>query len=177
MGTKMAARSILASAVFGLFVALTSAQAASIFSQAPCAPFPGPCVGFDADDPIPVIRKFSFNAPGPGTAQVTFHGTADCGIVASNVDEGLDLVSQIVTQASAPASLTGPGGLRHSVVFKDSPEHVLGGIQTFNLASTRVIKYRNGGRKEVFFKIERLAMDTTTVCSIWNAVFSVVYVP
>ncbi len=114
--------------------------------------------------------------PSSGAVEITFHGAAYCSS-STIADSVVDLTSQIVTSTTAAVNVNGPGGLRHAVTLKDESDHALNSSTTFNLASTRVIRYPSGGSKSVFFKFERLRMDTGTRCYIYNATFSAVFVP
>ena len=151
-------------------------SAAKIFTQSPCTVSGGPCKSFYFGDPIPVIRGFSFTLPSAGTAEVTFHGSAVCSS-SESTDRVVDLASQIVTTPTAAVNANGPGGLRHALVLKDEVEHDFSSSDTFNLASTRVITYTSGGNKAVYFKMARSRMDARTACTIYNATFSVTFIP
>lgn len=160
--------------------ALTPAAAAPLIqTQDPCVGENGYCLSFLDDDPIPVIRSITFNAPSAGTAAVKFHGSLLC-----NNDffrpAVTDVVSQIVTDANAEPNMNGPGGLRHAIVFTAGPDPFGGGMDkadTFNLDSTRVVPIDGPGIWPFHFKIARLRMDGGTFCYVYNAAFTVVFVP
>jgi hypothetical protein len=48
---------------------------------------------------------------------------------------------------------------------------------TFNLASTRVFAIPAAGTRTYYFKLARITMDPVTFCYVYNAAFSVVFVP
>ena len=160
--------------VFGMVLGLLcfglkQANAAAVFAQNPCVGSEGYCYVLLPTGPT-FTRSFQFNAPGPGRALATFHGTAYC---ASNTTGRvvIDLTTQIVPTLGADVQAHGPGGLRHVSVLENE------GQTTFNFASTRVLAYPNGGTKTVVFKLLRARMDAFTQCYIYNAAFSVTYTP
>jgi hypothetical protein len=170
------------------FVALVAAVAAPVTpsvaapliqTQEPCFTADGYCLYFAAVDPIPIVRSVSFNAPSAGTAAVKFHGSLIC-----NNDffrpAVSDVVSQIVTDAATVPDVNGPGGLRHAIVFTAGPDPFFGGMDkadTFNLNSTRVVSIAGPGVQQFHFKIARLRMDGGTFCYVYNAAFTIVFVP
>jgi hypothetical protein len=156
-----------------------SAMAAMIVTQEPCAN--SPCVSFNEDDanPIPVIRSAGLNAPSAGTAMIRFHGSLNC------FNEFLrprvvDVVSQIVLNVADTPDPNGPGGLRHAINFARGEDPFFGGLNkanTFSLRSTRVVQIAGPGPHTFHFKIARLRMDSSTSCAVYNAAFSIVFVP
>jgi hypothetical protein len=165
-----------------LSVFATAAVAAEIRTQLPCTSPSGYCLRFFAeDDEIPVIRTFRFNAPSAGTAAVGFHGSLVCSgpIVApiNSTDTVVDLVTQIVAAADAVPVVSGRGALRLATVLKHTPEHALISSDTFNLASTRVFPIQAAGTQTYRFKIAALRMDALTTCLVYNAAFTVHFVP
>ena len=179
---KRCLRPILLVAVLGCLCvfALPAGAAALIKTQPPCSTTTF-CKSFADTGNIPVIRSFSFTAPGAGTAEVTFHGSMVCndGNTSQSNPVVVDVVSQIVTTSNAAPSATLPGGLRHAAVWEPLIVNVLftGFTSTFNLASTRVVAISGPGTKSYYFKIGRLRMDPDTSCVVYNAAFSVVFVP
>lgn len=153
-----------------------ASAAAVIRTQAPCAGPSGYCLRFDAGAAIPVIRSFQFNAPSKGTAAVSFHGSLVCsnGAIADKV---VDFATQIVTSAGAVPVVNGPGALRLAMVLKDSPEHALATTDSFSLASTRVFGIAAAGVRTFYFKIASLRMDASTFCLVYDATFTVQFVP
>lgn len=158
-----------------------SAEAGNL-SQAPCSPVLGSavpqadqyCFSFNAGDAIPVVRAFSFNAPSKGTGILTFNGSMSCSSFNTETSAVVDLASQIVTNVNAAASVSGPGGLRHGVrILPDS----LGNSDSFNLASTRTIRFAAAGPKTFYFKLTSLRMDALTSCYVYNAAFSMSFAP
>lgn len=163
--------------------AAAATDAAEIRRQAPCASnLTGNCLQFGAEGEIPVVRSLRFNAPNAGTAAVSFHGSLVCaGSTVSEVepaDMTVDLATQIVAAADAVPTVNGPGGLRLLTVLKNSPEHSEASAATFNLASTRVFRFPAAGTQTYRFKIARLrSMDPDTACAVYNAAFTVIFLP
>ena len=150
--------------------------AAVIKTQIPCTPIDGYCRVFSYAQTIPTIRNFSFTAPSAGTAQVTFHGSMYCSNADSNPGNGvIDIASQIVDDPNAAADAVGPGGLRHAARLM--PNTGAANSTTFNLASTRVFTIGGAGVKSYRFKMTKVTMNTGTVCFVYNASFSVVFIP
>jgi hypothetical protein len=111
---------------------------------------------------------------------VTFHGELVCSVFSTAFSPRVvDLVSQIVTASNATPSATLAGGLRHAFVFTPPIPNVIytGYTTSFNLASTRVVAVTSAGNKNFYFKIARQRMDVGTSCVVYNAAFSVVFVP
>lgn len=157
----------------------TTADAASAKPQGPCDYTSGLCVAFDFDDTIPVIDSYSFNMPAAGTAVVMFDGTMHC-VVNSNAQNVnvVDLGTQIVPNAATVADYMGPGGNRYAMRLHHLTDvGTFGPSTTFNLAATRTFKYNAGGKKDVFYKINKLRMDSATACSILAASFTVLILP
>src|SRR5262245_56995066 len=152
-------------------------SAGIIESQEPCAGPDGYCLEFSAGETIPVIRTLDFNAPSPGTAAVSFHGSAYCLKTGSLEDKIVDLVTQIVGSPTETPVPTGPGALRMAVVLKDASNHTLNTSDTLNLASTRVFAFATAGIQQFSFKIEPLKMDASTSCFVYNAAFTVHFEP
>jgi hypothetical protein len=174
--TRLVMLGLVALALVFAYASAGSAATAKpvIRSQAPCAALP--CVHFEDNTSIPAIRQFQFSVPSAGTAAVSFTGSLNC-YVGGTTPRVVDLVSQIVTTSGANPSLGGASALRHSDVVHEfeSPNFTFG--EAFNLASTRVIAYGSGGTKNVYFKIAKLRMDTSMECDVYDAAFSVVFVP
>lgn len=170
---KIIQRIGITGAVVGLVGLAGVAAAAVIVKQAPCVTPDGYCVRFFAGDPIPLIRSFTFNAPSAGTASVTFHGTMVC-THHDNAIAVVDLVGQIVGSAGAVPNASGPGGSRYSIVMVESID---GTADTFNLASTRVMPVGSAGPRTVYFKLRAVRMDVNTDCIVYNAAFSVIFIP
>lgn len=152
-----------------------------IRTQAPCPlAVPGGtgagayCFSFAPGDPIPIVRAFPFNAPSAGKGSLTFHGTMSCSSFNTTTYAVTDFVSQIVTDVNAVPDVKGPGGLRHGVVLLPNS---VGNTDTFNLASTRVISIPAAGPRTFYFKLAPLRMDANTRCYVYNAAFSITFVP
>jgi hypothetical protein len=120
---------------------------------------------------IPVIRSFQFNAPSKGTAAVSFHGSLVCANQNVPGDRVVDFETQIVGAPGAEPNMKGPGGLRLAARL------LFGTSDTFNLASTRVVSIPAAGARTLYFKIAPRQMDTNTYCLVYNAVFTVQFVP
>jgi hypothetical protein len=167
----------------GLMLALSAAPgspasaAATIVSQVPCAIAVGSyCTYFlPSTNPIPVIRSIKFNAPSAGNASVSFHGTLYC---ANNAGEGnsrvVDVVSQIVDRSGRVPDVNGPSGLRHAIVLVGMTK---GTSDTFSLASTRNFAIVGPGIQTYYFKMQQLRMDADTKCYVFNATFTVIFIP
>jgi len=91
------------------------------------------------------------------------------------VEEVVDLAAQIVTAGPAVPDPNGPGGLRLAEAFAAPKTIALS--DTFNLASTRVVTIPAAGAHKFLFKISVLRMDPQTACYVYNAAFSVVFIP
>jgi hypothetical protein len=156
----------------------TAADAAEIRRQGPCSSRLEYCVAFETDGEIPIIRSFRVNAPRAGTAAVTFHGSLACGKVTTETgDRFLELVTQIVAAADAVPAATGPSALRVFMVLTDSAANTVRPSQTFNLASTRVFTIQASGSQTYHFKIAAITADDGTACAVYNAAFTVHFVP
>jgi hypothetical protein len=162
----------------GLTSLAGSASAAAVIkSQTPCVPNPNYCRQFTWTGSIPTIRNYNFTAPSKGTAMVQFHGTAVCENGGGVADGGLVIFrSQIVDEPDAVPDSHGPGGLWHGA--RMLPQQTLAsGRVTFNLASTRTFAIPAAGTKSFRFRIARVNMSTDTYCFIYNASFTVVFIP
>ncbi|MGD9509350.1 MAG: hypothetical protein AB7I59_17975 [Geminicoccaceae bacterium] len=117
------------------------------------------------------IRDFTFKAPSKGTAQVSFHGSLLCAADLTAGSKVVDLVTQIVNSTTATASPSGPGGLRQALVIPPNTS------DTLNLASTRVFTFNSAGSQIYRYRVRPLRIDSGANCYIYNATFSVVFVP
>jgi hypothetical protein len=168
----------LAACLTVLIGVAAAAGAAEIRRQGPCSSRIEYCLAFGANGEIPIIRTFRVNAPRAGTAAVTFHGSLACGKVTEETgDRFLDLVTQIVTAGDAVPAPMGSGALRAFMVLKDSEANSGRPTQTFNLASTRVFTIQAAGTHTYHFKIAAVQMDEGTACAVYNAAFTVLFVP
>jgi hypothetical protein len=150
--------------------------AANIVSQPPCTSGSGYCLQFQAGNPIPVIRSINFNAPSAGKAAVTFHGSMVCSN-GSVTDKVVDFATQIVFRSTDTPVVDGPGGMRQAIVLKDSSDHTFNTTDSLNLASTRYVTFTAAGRRTFYFKIVPLRMDASTSCVVYNAAFTVLFLP
>ena len=151
----------------------TASAAAMIKSQAPCVTVNGYCLSFSSASSIPIIRSIKFTAPSAGTASVTFHGSMIC----SNTGDDsrvVDLTSQIVPKSTLAPDPNGPGGLRHAIVLFS---RTVGTSDSFSLASTRDFNIAGAGPHNFHFKMQKLRMDANTSCYVYNAAFSVLFIP
>ena len=162
---------VTAGALF--FGAADASAAAQIKSQAPCTNGGDNCFNFGSGiagvgnfD----IRAFAFTAPSKGSASVTFHGSLLCGVPPGGVAKVVDLVTQITNSAST-ALQQGPGGMRQAAVIFPNTS------QTFNLASTRVFTFSAAGSQTFRFRVRPLRIDAGANCYIYNAAFSVIFIP
>ena len=170
-------RVVLASTflVAGVIVAPPEpASAAAVMkSQAPCGTGSGPCFNFG----VGIVglgqfslRTYSFKAPSQGSAEVVFHGSLLCSADSSSY-KVVDLVTQITNASSATASASEPGGMRQAMVLEPSTS------DTFNLTSTRVVTYKAAGAQTFNFMVRPLRIDSGANCYVYNAAFSVVFIP
>lgn len=146
-----------------------SSRAEKIIGQEPCVTAEGYCVFFHSGDPISVVRSFTFVTPSRGSVLALFQGRIEC-IQVSGTDVGeIDFAAQIAKKKDlTPVDANGPSGLRYHAVLNGYP-----GV--FNLATYRVISYREAGPKTVEFRISRLSQALTVNCAIYTAAFSVVF--
>ena len=163
--TGMAVSIGLALALPGLLAAAAPARAA-VLTQPPCvAASNDHCVQFLNTGAIPLVRRITFRPVSAGKAVVTFHGSVVC-TTTSGGKGHVELVSQIVTGAAVPDE-TQPGGLRHNSTLPPQ------GRVSFNLASTRVFNVPASGTFVYLFKIARVQMTASTICRVYNAVFTI----
>ncbi|HMR30658.1 MAG TPA: hypothetical protein PKA13_02225 [Geminicoccaceae bacterium] len=155
------------------FGAGEASAAAVIKSQSPCTNGGDTCFNFGSGI-VGLgnfsIRTFSFTAPSKGSASVTFHGSLLCGVPAGTNAKVVDLVTQITNSAST-AQQQGPGGMRQAAVILSNTS------QTFNLASTRVFTFNAKGTQTFQFRVRPLRIDSGVNCYIYNAAFSVIFIP
>jgi hypothetical protein len=160
---------------------MSSANAASVKAQGPCAYTNGLCATFGFDAVIPTIGSYTFTVPAAGaTAIITFNGTMQCaanGPFADEFHDVIDLASQIVTTPNAIPAYTGPGGQRYAMRLHFGNPDSNTPSTTVNLATTRTIRYNSGGAKSVFYKFNRLRMDSGTRCNVFAAAFTVLITP
>jgi hypothetical protein len=159
-----------------MVLASVSAFAAVLIqSQAPCVSPPfNHCFFFQSTDPIPVITDIRFEAPGEGIASVSFHGTLVCSsTAAAGEPRVVDLVSQI-TSRPGNAAVDGPSGLRHAMVLLGT---AAGTTDTFTLNSAREFQIDGAGKHRFFFNLLKLRMDASTSCIVYNAAFTITFVP
>jgi hypothetical protein len=159
-----------------------AAGGVEIRRQAPCIAPSGFCLRFEGSDveipEIPVVRTTRFNAASAGTAAVSFHGSLHCSNdVLPRSDRIIDLATQIVAAADAVPTVSGPGALRLASVLKVSEGDRFFATETFNLASTRVFAIPEAGLQTYRFKIAALRMDAGITCLVYNATFTVLFVP
>jgi hypothetical protein len=167
---------MLGTAVLGVLAAPApdASAAALIQTQAPCANGGASCfnfgvgiVGLGQFD----IRTFTFRAPSKGNAAVSFHGSLLCGADLSAGNKVVDLVTQITNSAGATAQPNLPGGLRQATVLAPNTS------QTLNLASSRMVRFNAAGSQTFHFAVRPLRIDAGTNCYIYNAAFTVIFIP
>lgn len=156
-------------AAFVLSGQVTGHAIAATFTQDPCVSSEhAGCVRFGATGDIPTIRTMALPLPA-GKAKLTFHGTLYCAKSGSSPGR-VELVSQIVAGDGLPTD-SGPSGLRHAVLLETGKTS-----QTFNLHSTRVFRSPEGNN--VFnFMIARRSMSASVECIVYNATFTMQYLP
>ena len=160
-----------------IFCAMPASAAPLIQTQNPCVdPETGECLQFSGGPAltIPIIRTFKFNAPSAGTAEVTFHGSMLCANSGS-IMQVVDVITQIVIGNAPSSDWNGPGALRLAQTIE--PNTPNDKSDTFNLASTRVITIPAAGVRKFSFKMTPLRVDDHITCFVFNATFSVVFVP
>lgn len=160
-----------------LFVTLFtgSAHAAFAKTQSPCVTASSSCLSFNGANVPATLRSFGYNPAKAGVAVATFHGSLNCANTGTS-RATIDLVTQIVDSAAAPVQLTGPGGLRHQTLLPPKSGGTNSSV-TFNLASTRTFTIPASGPRTVILKLRKQRMDAGTVCFLYNAVFTVIFVP
>lgn len=161
----------------GMVVAVVAfagdALAATIKTQPPCGSGEASCGSFSSNTAQQFdIRTFTFKAPSKGAAEVTFHGSLICANETSN-QKTVALVTQIVNAAAATASPGEPGGLRHALLLQP----IVYASDTLNLTSTRVVSFGAAGSQTFRYRVRVVFMDPGITCDIYNAAFSVVFVP
>ena len=175
---KATVAAVIVSCLSFLAIATTASAAALIQTQKPCVSASGFCLSFSAPgNAIPIIRSIAFTAATTGTAEVTFHGSLYCANTSGTIsDKVVDVVTQIVDRINSTVDPNGPGSLRLAVVLKDTQQNAQNTSETFNLATARVLVLSPGTYK-FSFKIAALRMDPGTTCYVYNAVFSIIFVP
>lgn len=152
------------------------AQAASV-AQGPNCPN-GVCAQFAATTTIPPINSFRFTMPAAGHVVVNFNGSLYCG--ASGVTPGdrvIDLYSAIAQNATSVPTLAADSTTRIAHVLKDEADHTFDPSTSFNLSTTRAIKYTSGGTKTVYFLMSRARQDAGVVCTVYGGSFTVIRTP
>jgi hypothetical protein len=158
-----------------------SVGAATVLStQPPCTNSEGYCKAFFYNYDVPIIRSFTFNAPGPGVAQVFFNGSVQCSNLERNFLAVVDLQSQIVTSTGAQPNANAPSGLRLATVLEDADvlpyvNVTVPKFDSFDLASTRMFAISKAGNQTYHFKIGKLRIDPIVFCVVYNASFSLIF--
>lgn len=151
------------------------AQAMSIRGQDGCRENAGrPCLQFDHDDPIPVIRTFEIAAGRPGVYELHFNGSLECKNTSAS-RAVVDLVSQINTDGEGTPSAAGQSGLRHAVVFDSRVPGKPPPRESFSLFSIRTLATAIPNQI-VSFRLQRSRMDPGTRCRLFNNSFSSIFV-
>ena len=151
----------------------TVSAAALIQTQSPCDAGGDACFNFGVgiEGGQFDIRAITFKAPSKGRAAVSFHGSVVCGAGNTAGNKVVDLVTQITNSSNAIASPRGPGGLRQATVLAPITS------QTLNLASTRVVTFQAAGTQTFRLRVRPLRIDADTNCFIYNATFTVIFIP
>jgi hypothetical protein len=165
-------------AVFVAAVGPASAQTVRIFQQPPCNLLKGVCISLNpARLKTATLRAYTFNAPGPGVASVSFTGTMTCvnNQVGTFGNLGVfDFETQITTESTLIPDYNAPSGARWTAQLPPATTAVAYS-QAVNIASTRRIVFQTGGSKTVYFRYTVNRLDQGTSCSVWSAGFDVVY--
>ncbi len=151
-----------------------AAAAATIKTQAPCTNGGDNCFNFGVGILGLVefdLRSFTFKAPSKGNAAVSFNGSLVCGADLSGNNRVVDLVMQITNSTSGAASANLPGGLRQAMVLATNTSN------TFNLAATRVFTFNGASTQTFHYRVRPRRIDPGTNCFIYNAAFTVVFIP
>lgn len=151
-----------------------ASAAAQIKTQEPCTNGGDNCfnfgvgiVGLGQFD----LRSFTYKAPSKGSAEVSFHGSLLCAADPGSVFKVVDLVTQITNSTTGTIGAGLPGGLRQAMVLAPNTSN------TFNLASTRVFTFKAAGSQTYHYRVRPLRIDGGTNCYVYNAAFTVVFVP
>ena len=151
-----------------------ASAAAQIRTQEPCTNGGDNCfnfgvgiVGLGQFD----LRSFTYKAPSKGNAEVSFHGSLLCAAEPGSTYKVVDLVTQITNTTAGTIGPGLPGGLRQAMVLAPNTSN------TFNLASTRMFTIKAAGAQTYRYRVRPLRIDSGSNCYVYNAAFTVVFVP
>jgi hypothetical protein len=161
-----------------VFASTPASAVALIQTQPPCTTAGGACMSFSGTDTIPtLIRSIAFSAPSKGKAAVSFTGSMFCQNNDSELSRVLDFVTGITLNQGAVPTLSDSGALRQAMRLAPLFTGTVQMSATFNLASTRVFAVPAAGVQNYFFKLNTLRMDSTTACTIYDASFTIIFIP
>jgi hypothetical protein len=177
MAVTVFLRLISVGALLGGFLLLATPAATAdsrIRFQAPCNQLREPCREFDYDDPLPKsLRTFRFFVPSPGRVLYLFNGSMICGTRGpTTARRTVHIITQIGTDPDVVPEEGDPGAVVHQVIFPASSDIVR---QSFNLSSTRGVRYMVSGEFPAFFKVRSLTRDVGTFCRFEQLSFSAVF--
>jgi hypothetical protein len=179
---EAALRSIVSVLLAVAAIALAGPAAADevkIFEQAPCELSKDTCVAVSPSRlKTGTLRSFSFTAPAAGVATITFNGTMTCAntqVGTFGAVGGFDFETQITTQSSLIPDYNEASGARWAGQLP-SATTAISPSQSVNVASTRRISFKSGGKKTVYMRYLINRLDQGLTCSVWSAGFSVLYV-
>lgn len=151
-----------------------ASAAAQIRTQAPCTGGGDNCFNFGAGivglgqfD----LRSFTYKAPSKGNAEVSFHGSLLCAAEPGSAYKVVDLVTQITNTTDGTIGPGLPGGLRQATVLAPNTSN------TLNLASTRMFTFKAAGSQTYHYRVRPLRIDSGSNCYVYNAAFTVVFIP
>jgi hypothetical protein len=157
------------------FLPDTALGIARIVTQPPCPADPSHwCKQIPSGSSMPWTHSFVFNAPSPGLAVMSVHGSMRCESSDTTTKRVVSFASQIVTDQNADPDVAGPGGLRLTEVLLPVHDGSDGG--QFSLASTRVLNIAAAGNQSYFFKLARTRQDANTICFVSNVTFTVNFI-
>ena len=166
----------VAAAVLGIMTidAAPAEAAAKIATQPPCSTSGDACfnfgvgiVGLGTFD----LQSFQFTAPSAGKAAVSFNGSLLCSAPTGSIWKVVDLVTQITDTTSGTIGPGLPGGLRQATVLAPNTS------QTFNLAATRTFTFGSAGTRTFHYRVRPLRIDSGANCYVYNAAFTVIFIP
>ncbi len=151
-----------------------ASAAAQIRTQEPCTNGGDNCFNFGAGivglgqfD----LRSFTYKAPSKGNAEVSFHGSLLCAAEPGSAYKVVDLVTQITNTTAGTIGPGLPGGLRQATVLAPNTSN------TLNLASTRMFTFKAAGTQTYHYRVRPLRIDSGSNCYVYNAAFTVVFIP
>src|SRR5262245_48717653 len=163
-----------------VFAAGLASAAALIQTQPPCSVASGPCLTFGptVGTAPPTVRRITFSAPSAGTAAVNFTGSMVCSAFGSaNPSRAFDFVAGITAKAAEVPTVAKPGAIRIAGRLGAPGPDTIGLTTTVNMAATRVFPINAAGAKRFYLKLATSQLDTTIQCSIYDAAFTIIFIP